>query len=127
MKGKGNVLWSFLSIYLFAKNNKIRNKLEFLFSTKKKKKTTKLQRNPRKNCSAKKRERLLLEIRWLARSAHVEDSKSEQVRERERERDSETLKILGLKAWGDWMGFCYIIRKSDHELDGFIGLNTIYG
>jgi hypothetical protein len=84
MKGKGNVLWSFLSIYLFAKNNEIRNKLEFLFSTTKKKKTTKLQRNPRKNCRAKKRERLLLEIRWLARSAHVEDSESEQVRERER-------------------------------------------
>ena len=86
-----------MSIYLFAKTTKLKKKkkLESIFSTKNKK-PMKLQRNPRKNCRAKKRERLLLEIRWLARSAHVEDSESELVRER----FGKTLKILGLKARG---------------------------
>ena len=76
-----------MSIYLFAKTTK----LEFIFSTTTTK-TMKLQRNPRKNCRVKKRERLLLEIRWLARSAHVEDSESELVRERESESERDSAK-----------------------------------
>ena len=59
----------------------------------------KLQRNQIKNCRAKKRERLFLEIWWLARSAHVEDSESELVRERERVREIRlNPKNLGVKS-----------------------------
>ena len=72
----------------------------------------KLQRNPIKNCRAKKRERLFLEIWWLARSAHVEDSESELVRERERVREIRlNPKNLGLKARRDWTWYLLYYTK----------------